>query len=96
MGDGIDTVGLHRESTGRVYYRNSFTTGVADNDFVFGDPSDILLAGDWNGNGMDTVAVYRPGNATVYMKLTNATGSADVACSVGSGFSGFVRATRTP
>lgn len=95
-GDGIDTVGLHRESTGRVYYRNSFTTGVADNDFVFGDPSDILLAGDWNGNGTDTVAVYRPGNGTVYMKLTNATGNADVAFSVGTGFSGFVRAARTP
>jgi hypothetical protein len=95
-GDGIDTVGLHRESTGKVYYRNSFTTGVADNDFIFGDPGDILLAGDWNGNGTDTVAVYRPGNGRVYMKLTNAFGVADVEFPVGNGFSGFVRAARVP
>lgn len=95
-GDGIDTVGLHRESTGKVYYRNSFTTGVADNDFIFGDPGDILLAGDWNGNGTDTVAVYRPGNGRVYMKLTNAFGVADVEFPVGNGFSGFVRTTRVP
>jgi len=35
---GTDTVGLHRESTGLVYYRNSLTTGIADNEFFFGNP----------------------------------------------------------
>ena len=28
--DGIDTIGLHRESTGIVYFRQTNTTGVAD------------------------------------------------------------------
>ena len=33
-GNGTDTVGLHRESTGLVYYRNTNTQGVADVDFI--------------------------------------------------------------
>ena len=37
-GDGIDEVGLHRESTGFVYYRNTLTTGIASNEFFFGNP----------------------------------------------------------
>ena len=41
-GDGIDEVGLHRESTGFVYYRNTLTTGIADNQFFLGDPATAL------------------------------------------------------
>ncbi|MFQ5524603.1 MAG: glycoside hydrolase family 26 protein, partial [Acidimicrobiia bacterium] len=32
--DGIDTIGLHRESTGLVYFRNTNSTGVADFEFI--------------------------------------------------------------
>jgi hypothetical protein len=88
-GNGVDTVGLHRESTGRVYFRNSNTTGVADADFIFGDPGDMLVAGDWDGDGDDTVAVYRPGNGFFYAKLDNSAGVAEVAFSVGFGFVGL-------
>jgi hypothetical protein len=76
-GDGIDEVALHRESTGRVYIRNTLTTGPADIDFVFGNPGDRMIAGDWNHNGTDTPALYRPGNTTFYFRFTNTTGNAN-------------------
>ena len=52
-GDGTDTVGLHRESTGLVYFRNTNTQGIAEFEFYFGNPGDRLIAGDWNDNGKD-------------------------------------------
>jgi hypothetical protein len=83
-GDGVDTVGLYRESTGFVYFRDSLTTGVADLAFFYGDPGDQILAGDWDGDGDDTVAVYRPSTGSVYMNFTNAAGSADWSGHVGA------------
>ncbi len=76
-GDGTDTVGLHRESTGYVYFRNTNTQGVADHQFYFGDPADHLIAGDWNDDGMDTPAIYRPSDRTFYLRYTNTQGNAD-------------------
>ena len=76
-GDGIDEAGLHRESTGRVYFRYSLTTGGADRDFIFGDPGDLLLAGDWDGNGIDTPAIFRPSDGNWYLRLSNTQGIAD-------------------
>jgi hypothetical protein len=77
-GDGIDEVGLHRESTGFVYYRNTLTTGIADNEFFFGNPGDRFVAGDWGLiDGMDTPAMFRPGNTTFYFRHTNTQGIAD-------------------
>ncbi len=76
-GDGVDEVGLHRETTGRVYFRFSLTQGVADRDFIYGDPGDVLSAGDWEGDGVDTVAVYRPSDGKWYFRLGNTQGVAD-------------------
>jgi len=76
-GDGIDTVGLHRESTGKVYYRDTNTQGIADNTFVYGNPGDRLIAHDWNGDGMDSPAVFRPVNSTFYFRFTNDDGTAN-------------------
>ncbi len=76
-GDGIDTVGLHRESTGLVYLRNAHTTGVADASFFFGDPGDLLVAGDWNGDGIDSPGVFRPADTRFYLRYQNAAGVAD-------------------
>jgi hypothetical protein len=59
-GDGIDTFGLHRAASGRVYLSNAHAAGPADVSFVFGDPGDRPVAGDWTGAGYDTVAVFRP------------------------------------
>jgi len=78
-GDGIDTIGLHRESTGLVYYRDSNTTGIADNEFIFGDPGDRIFAGDWTGNGIESPGVYRSSNGFMYLKYSNSTGPADYA-----------------
>lgn len=82
-GDGVDTIGLHRESSGLVYYRNFNTTGVADAQFVYGNPGDMMVAGDWNGDGKDTVAVYRPSNETFYVRFSNTAGNADAAIIAG-------------
>ena len=75
--DGTTTVGLHRESTGFVYFRNTNTQGNAEFQFFFGDPGDRLVAGDWTGDGNDTPALFRPSNRTVYMRYTNTQGNAD-------------------
>jgi len=76
-GDGFDEVGLHRDSTGRVYLRFSLTTGIADLDFTYGNPRDRIVAGDWNGDGTDTPALFRPSNTTHYFRFTNTQGIAD-------------------
>ena len=87
---------LHRESTGLVYYRYTLTTGPAGTQFIFGDPNDIIEAGDWNGDGTDTVAVYRPSNGMVYLKLANVQGNADASFFGGRSMVGFGTAPRTP
>jgi dipeptidyl aminopeptidase/acylaminoacyl peptidase len=77
-GDGIDEVGLHRESTGFVYYRNTLDTGIASNQFFFGDPGDRFVSGDWGVvDGVDTPAMFRPSNTTFYFRHTNTQGVAD-------------------
>ncbi len=87
--DGVDTVGLHRESSGLVYFRNSNSTGVADFQFVYGVPGDILIAGDWDGDGDDTVGVYRPSSGMFYLRNSNTQGVADAQAYAGS-FTGVV------
>lgn len=74
---------MHRESTGLGYFRNSNSLGVADSQFIFGNPGDMLVAGDWNGDGRDTVAVYRR-SRRFYVSLTNTAGNADVTLLVGT------------
>jgi hypothetical protein len=77
-GDGVDTVGLHRESTGFVYFRNSHIQGVADAEFFFGDPGDRLVAGDWGViDDVESPAVFRPSDGTFYFRHTNTQGRAD-------------------
>ncbi len=77
-GNGEDTVGLHRESTGFVYFRQSNTQGIADEEFFFGDPGDRLVAGDWGVvDDEETPAVFRPSTTTFYFRHTNSQGNAD-------------------
>ena len=80
-GDGFDEVGLHRASTGLVYYEDTLIPnsggGQADHEFFFGNPGDRFVAGDWNRNGTDSPAVFRPGNTTFYFRYTNTQGNAD-------------------
>jgi len=76
-GNGTTTVGLHRESTGLVYFRNTNSTGNAHKQFFFGDPGDRLVAGDWTDNGKDTPALYRPSDRRLYLRYTNTQGNAN-------------------
>ena len=77
-GDGIDEIGLHRESSGFFYYRNTLATGTADGQFYFGSPGDRFIAGDWGGIGdQDTPAVFRPSDMTFYFRDTLTQGVAD-------------------
>jgi LmbE family N-acetylglucosaminyl deacetylase len=76
-GNGEETVGLHRESTGLVYFRLTHTQGAADSQFIFGDPNDRLVAGDWNENGAYSPALFRPSNTTMFFRYTNTQGNAD-------------------
>ncbi|HLF43730.1 MAG TPA: hypothetical protein VJA46_09430 [Acidimicrobiia bacterium] len=76
-GNGIDTIGLHRETTGLVYFRNTHTQGVADHQFFFGNPADLLVAGDWTGVGFSTPALFRPDEARFFFRHTNTQGIAD-------------------
>jgi len=76
-----DTVGLHRESTGFVYYRDTLSTGIADNDFFFGDPGDQIVTGRWAQNpatGPDTVGIFRPSHGRFYLRFSNSQGNANV------------------
>jgi hypothetical protein len=88
-GDEIDSVGLHRASSGFVYFRNSNSTGVADAQFFFGNPGDKLAAGDWNGDGIDTVGVYRPSTGLLYIRNSNTQGNADASIFAGT-YTGLV------
>jgi subtilisin family serine protease len=83
-GDGIDTIGLYRESTGFVYLTNTLASGNADLSFFFGNPGDQVLAGDWDGDGDDTVGVYRPSTGNLYVNLENTNGAADWEGYIGS------------
>ena len=75
---------MYRQSSGFVYFRDSLTTGAADFEFFYGDPGDVIMAGDWDGDGDDTVAVYRPSDGRVYLNLENAATVADYWLHVGS------------
>ena len=78
--DGVGTIGLHRESTGLVYFRNSHTQGNADSQFIFGNPGDQIIAGEWaqkDDFGPDTVGIFRPSNGTFYLRFSNTQGNAD-------------------
>jgi len=77
-GDGVDSIGLFRPSTGTFYLKNTHTEGPADIEFAFGADGDIPIAGDWGvEDGIDTVAVYRPSTGTFHFRYDNSAGPAD-------------------
>lgn len=84
-GDGITEVGLHRESSGFVYFRLTLTQGKADFQFFYGNPGDKIVAGDWDADGIETVAIYRPSQGKFYLRNSNTQGNADDEFSFGPG-----------
>lgn len=74
--DGRDDIGLHRPSTGTVYFRTSHTPGPSTGSFAFGNPGDYIVAGDWIGTG-DAVGLYRPAEGRFYFRTDNTSGPAE-------------------
>ena len=77
-GDGATEMGLHRESTGFFYWRETLDTGNASGEIFFGDPGDRFIAGDWGVvDGVDTPAIFRPSQLTFFFRHTLTQGNAD-------------------
>jgi hypothetical protein len=66
---------------GSAYFLNDHFDGAANRVFRYGEPSDEVFVGDWDGNGTDTLAVRR-GNA-FYLKNTTTGGVADTVFNYG-------------
>jgi hypothetical protein len=45
--------------------------------YIFGDPGDRLVAGNFSGFWEETPAVFRPSDLTFYIRHTNTQGNAD-------------------
>jgi hypothetical protein len=71
-------VGLHRESSGFFYWRNTLDFGIADGQMFFGIPNDRFVSGDWGiVDGTDTPAIFRPSDLTFYFRHTLTQSNAD-------------------
>jgi len=70
---------LARQNT--RYLRQTRTSGPADFSYVYGNPTDLPLMGDWDGNGTKTPGVFRGG--TWYLRNSNSSGVADAAFGYG-------------
>jgi N-acetylmuramoyl-L-alanine amidase len=80
-GDGVDTLGLHRPSTGLVYYRNSHGEGDADAQFHYGLPGDRVVSGRWGLTSVPsgaTIGMYRPSSGAFLLRNENTNGNVDV------------------
>lgn len=76
-GNGTDTIGIYRQSTGQFHLRNSNSAGAADISFYFGIPGDIPVFGNWDTNDLaHEVGVVR--GRTWYLRRHLTTGVADV------------------
>jgi hypothetical protein len=97
-GDGIDTIGIYRPSSGLVSIAASPNVS-----FYFGSPNDYALAGAFDGGPTDTIGVFRSSNASFYLRSSLTPGPADHAFRYGlsshnpiTGFFGTLPGDSTP
>ena len=84
-GDGIDTPGVYRSSTGQFFLTDINANGMpVTHVFTFGNPGDVPLVGDWTGSGHDGIGVFRPSNGIVYLRSSLSTGFSDYAMVFGN------------
>jgi uncharacterized delta-60 repeat protein len=81
-GDGFDTVSIYRPSNQTFYVVNELGDneaglGAAEYDFVFGNPGDQPVVGDWDGDGIDEIGLHRASTGFFYYRDTLTTGIAD-------------------
>ena len=69
------TVGAVDPATGQWHLLDE--SGAATS-FVFGNPGDLPMMGDWDGDGIDTPGLYRQSDGFVYLRNSNNQGIADV------------------
>jgi len=77
-GDGVDTIGVYRGTTGVYFLSDSNTAPTVSYTLVFGNPGDTPFAGKWTaGATHDGVGVYRNSNGILYQKDNLTTGFSD-------------------
>jgi len=77
-GDGVDTIGVYRGTTGVYFLSDSNTSPTVAYNLVFGNPGDTPFAGKWtNDMTHDGVGVYRNSNGILYQKKQLITGFSD-------------------
>lgn len=69
-GDGVDTGGVYRASTGMFYFRNTFSQASPLFQVNLGRAGDLPVCGDWDGNGTQTPGVYDPSTSRFYLMNT--------------------------
>ncbi|MCU1606781.1 MAG: barrel protein [Modestobacter sp.] len=75
VNSGPSDAGGELGGSGATYFLNTTFGPVADQVFTYGDPSDSVFVGDWNGDGTDTLMVRR-GNV-FFVRNSNTPGVAD-------------------
>ncbi len=76
-GAGCDTVAGVDESSAFHLRRRIARTSTIDS-FLYGNPGDDPLMGDWDCDGLATPAMYRPTNGFMYLRNSNTQGIADL------------------
>ncbi len=81
-GDGCDSLSLYRPATQEIFIINELGEndgglGAAAYSFIFGDPGDTPVVGDWDGDGVDEVGLHREATGLFYWRETLSTGNAD-------------------
>ncbi len=68
-GDGVDTIGVYRNSTGFFFLSDSNTSPAVTYSPLFGNPGDTPFAGRWAGTMVgDGIGVYRNSNGILYQR----------------------------
>jgi hypothetical protein len=84
----VDAIGKYFASgslAGQWYLRYTNTRGPADITVTFGgDPSDLPIAGDWNGDGVDTIGIYRSSTGQFFLSPSNTAPSIQIVFTFGN------------
>lgn len=70
-----DTVGLVDTTTARWYLMDEAGDTAT---FIYGNPGDVPIIGDWDCDGFDSPGMYRQSDGYVYLRNISARGKADI------------------